>query len=450
IGDSPCCLPYLLNERQENAIKRAGWAGVEVVSVKVRYGPRPLAAHVVGYLGKIDSVSEWRTLNQGEKRYVFNGFVGKAGCEHFYEPVLKGEIPCAVAGLYHDARGKTLSGLGVRVQKQADRKRADLVLTVDARIQQAVEDEMDKRVPQGAVVVLEAGSGDILAVASRPAFNPSALRSTGNPLRKEVFFDRAFAPCPPGSIFKIVVGAAALERGLVGPETRLTCRGDSGPFVRCWYTPGHGSLTFEQAFAHSCNPAFAVVGLTLGKARLLDFCRAFALEDRSAVGFPLPRDPRQDFSRYLRPHNLVNVSIGQGPVLMTPVQVAAVVNTIVNNGVYVKPRLVKGFRWQNREEALPRDPGRRIFSPATAAKLRELMALSTRAGTGRPGYLEGLGSAGKTGTAEANTKTVHTWFAGYAPLNCPRYVIVVMIDGGQSGGQSAAPVFKEIASKLLS
>lgn len=444
----PDALPYVLNAQQEAAVKRAGWAGVEVVPVKLRYGHRPLAAHVVGYLGKIESITEWRKLAKGGKMYAFGDSVGKAGCEYLYEHLLKGTVPSPLAGTYRDARGKTLDGLGVIVRQQRDDSRADVILTLDARVQQIVEEEMEERIPRGAVVVLEAGSGDILAVASRPAFNPADLKGSETSSGGEVFFDRAFAPCPPGSVFKILVGAVALEKGLA-QDARFVCGGEAGPLVRCWNPAGHGEISFAEAFAESCNPAFAEIGLHLGKSSLLDYWRAFALDDRGVVGYPLPRDPRQDPSSLQQTYNLVNLSIGQGPVLVTPVQVAALLNAIVNDGVYVKPRLVKGFRGQRGEESLSRDPGRQVIKAETARSLRELMALSTRAGTGRRGYLESGGSAGKTGTAEVDANTKYAWFAGYAPLEHPRYVVVVMQEGSETGGESAAPVFKEIAAKLL-
>ena len=307
---------------------------------------------------------------------------------------------------------------------------------------------MDKDIPRGAVVVLEAGSGDILAVASRPAFSPgniSGKNGTGN----EAFFDRAFAPYPPGSVFKILVAAAALNEGVVGPETKFFCRGAADSLVRCWKAAGHQEITFARAFAQSCNPVFARVGLALQKGRLLSYCRAFGLEERGVVGYPLPRDPRQDFAFYLGPHNLVNLSIGQGPLLVTPVQVAAIVNAVLNDGVYVRPRLVKGFRWRNREERLPRDAGRQVVTAETARLVRGMMVRAVTAGTARRGYLKGRGSAGKTGSAEAGAERIYAWFAGYAPLDCPRYVIVVMVEGGKSGAQDAAPVFRKIAAKLL-
>jgi penicillin-binding protein 2 len=446
-GD-PYTLPYSVNAQQEAAVKQAGWAGVEVVQVRMRYGQRPLAAHVVGYLGKIESNAEWRKLASSGKMYAFGDYVGKAGCEHLYEHLLKGTVPSPLAGIYRDALGRTLDGLGVLVQEQRDGSRADVVLTLDAKAQRIVEEEMEERIPRGAVVVLEAGSGDILAVASRPSFHPADLKGVEISSGEEVFFDRAFAPYPPGSVFKILVGAAALEKG-IAQDAEFLCGGKAAPFVRCWNSVGHGAISFAEAFAQSCNPAFAEIGLQVGKSTLLDYWQAFALDDRSVAGYPLPRDPRQAPSSLQQPYNLVNLSIGQGPVLVTPVQVAAMVNAVVNDGVYVKPRLVKGFRTQRGEVSLPGDSGRQVIKVETARSLRELLALSTRTGTGQGGYLETGGSAGKTGTAEGIADSKYAWFAGYAPLDNPRYVVVVMHEGSETGGECAAPVFKDIAEKLL-
>lgn len=442
-------LPYPLSEEQARVINRAGWPGVAVVEVKERYGPRPLSVHVVGYLGKIDSLSEWRRLNKGTKRYSYGDYVGKAGLEYHYEHLLKGTVPCRVVGSYRDAKGRTLTGLGVAVRKQADRTRADVVLTLDARLQTVVEDVMDLYVPRGAVVVLEAGTGDILAIGSRPAFLPISPGVIKRGVQEEIFLDRAFSAYPPGSVFKIAVAAAALEEGVVIPGTKYYCRGACDPLVPCWKHKGHEEIDFAKAFAHSCNPTFARVGLKLGKKRLIEYCRAFGLADRSVVGYPLPADSRQDPARYLEPHNLVNISVGQGPVLVTPVQMAALVNTMINDGVYLRPRLVKGFQGPAGTVELPCDAGRRVLSAETARKVREMMVLSTTEGTGSNGFVEGYGSAGKTGTAEADTARSYAWFAGYAPLDRPRFVIVVMVEGGKSGAVDAAPVFREVAERIL-
>lgn len=450
IAENKTLLPYPLSEEQAAAVERAGWPGVAVVPVKERYGPRPLAAHVVGYLGKIDSLAEWRGLNKGTKRYSYGDAVGKAGLEYYYEHLLKGTVPCSVAGSYRDAEGRTLTGLAVEIRNQADTTRADLVLTLDARLQRAVEDIMDSHVPQGAVVVLEAGTGDILAVGSRPSFVPVSPGVVNRSVKGDVFLDRAFSPYPPGSVFKIAVAAAALEEGIVKPGTEYYCRGASDKLVPCWNPDGHKRVDFAQGFAYSCNPTFARVGLKLGKKKLIEYYRAFELADRSVVGYPLPADSRQDPARFLKPHNLVNISVGQGPLLTTPVQIAALVNTMVNDGVYVRPRLVKGFRRPVGIAELPRDTGKRILSAETARTIREMMTLSTTKGTGYRGFLEGFGSAGKTGTAEVDAERTYAWFAGYAPLDRPSYVIVVMIEGGGSGAWDAAPVFREIAGKILS
>lgn len=445
----PVCLPYHLTDRQAVAIEKAGWPGVVVVPYRERYGAKPLAVHVVGHLGRIGSGAEYRKLARTGKPYAFDDYVGRKGCEYYYEYLLKGTIPCAVAGIYRDARGKVISGLGVCVERFKDAGRSDLVLSIDSRVQRAVESVMDARVARGAVVVLAARKGDILSVASRPAFAPAHPYSeqTGN---GAAFVDRAFAPYPPGSVFKILVAAAAYEEGVVKPESRFFCRGAKDPLIPCWLPTGHGAITFARAFAQSCNPVFARVGLALGKTRLLAYYRRCGFTDRGVVGYPLSRDARQEMGSCLSPHNLVNLSVGQGPLLVTPVQVAALVNAVVNDGVYVRPRLVKGFCWHGVWEELPPDAGKRVFSAATAAKLREMMALSVAEGTGRQGGTEEWRCAGKTGTAETGGEKKIAWFAGYAPAERPKYVIVVMVENGKSGAASAAPVFKEIVKRLLS
>ncbi|RDV81764.1 peptidoglycan D,D-transpeptidase FtsI family protein [Ammonifex thiophilus] len=431
-------LPYSLTPEQEEAVKNLNLPGLFVLPYLIRYNSPPLAAHIVGYVGKVSSPEEKRR-SRGE-------WVGKQGCEYFYDAVLQGGFPSLAAGVYRDAQGKLLNGAGVKLFAVADPERGEVELTLDGELQRKVEEVMDKHRFRGAVVVLEVGKGDLLAVASRPAFDPA------HPEKQEPdvsFFDRAFAPYPPGSVFKMVVAAAALEEGVVRPEETFCCRGAEGPLLPCWKKEGHGYLTFRQAFAQSCNPVFAQVGLRLGQEKLIRYCWELCLHERSVIGYPLPADPRQNLKNLMEPYSLANLSVGQGPLLLTPVQVAAVLNTLLNDGVYVRPRLVKGIRQRGKLTELPPDKGKRVFSPAVAREVREMMALAVREGTARLGYIPRVGSGGKTGTAELVGEKRCSWFAGFFPLESPRYVVVVMEEGGRGGGEDAAPLFREIGEALI-
>ncbi len=451
-----CYLPYNITPEQSKAIRRMGWKGVMVLPVQFRFGERTLASHTVGHLGKISSREEYLDLiGQGKKVYHYSDLVGKTGLEKYYEQDLKGSRPQRAVRVFTDARGELLGGPGFEVEDQVeDKERRDLVLTIDSRIQQIVEDVMERRVAKGAVVVMEAGSGDILALASRPGFNPAHLEQNLGAVVEESFFDRCTALYQPGSIFKIVVAAAALEEGAVDFDSRFTCYGEKENLIRCWKDGGHGDIDFLHAFTDSCNPAFARLGLNLGASKLIEYAGRLGLNNQSITGYQLPFDRRQDLDLIGAPYNLVNSSIGQGPVLVTPVQIASMINAIISDGRYREPRLVKQINKNGGSVAreFPADTGREAISPDTAGKLRRLMELAVDEGTGREAMVTVFGgSAGKTGSAQVGNEKgqVNAWFAGYAPRDNPCFVITVLVEDGRSGSESAAPVFRDITEQIL-
>ena len=448
---SPFCLPHPLTEEQEKAVLERGWRGVMVLPFVYYYGERPLAVNVAGHLGKIASPEELHRLSQkGDKFYRLGDLVGKAGLEAIYEYELKGVKPEYAARIFYDAAGRILPGSARVEEKITDTSRCDVVLTLDGRIQAAVEDVMDKRGVRGAVVVLEAGSGDILAMASRPTYRPDRLTEVLRQGEDGAFIDRCTALYQPGSVFKIIVAAAAIEEGTASEERTFFCRGKDDWPVGCHEEHGHGELDLKSAFALSCNPVFARLGNELGAEKLATYAVRFGLENQGAKGYPLDLDKRQDLTVMSKPYNLANVSIGQGPVLVSPLQVAAVVNAIVSGGVYTEPRLVQEVRSRSGRKVreVAADPGVPVISPRTAGALRGMMELAVESGTGKKAHLEYYGSAGKTGSAESGSRT-DAWFAGYAPRDNPRYVAVVLVENGQSGGESAAPLFKEIMERIL-
>jgi len=449
-----CTLPFVPTPVQASLIQSRGWTGVMVLPVKFRYGDRQLAAQVIGHLGKISSWQEFLDLTaQSKKLYHYGDLTGKAGLEKYYESAMKGSWPQKAVRVFADARGNLLGGPEFKVYEQVgDRGRQDLVLTVDARMQKIVEDVMDRKVGKGAVVVLEAGSGDILALASRPGFNPEHPENNNGSQAGVSYFDHCTALYQPGSIFKIVVATAVLEEEIVSPTSHFMCTGENDRLVPCWNKAGHGELDFKKAFAESCNPVFAKVGMELGAGKVIEYARRLGLDNQSIAGYPVPADPRQDLSLIAVPYNLASCSVGQGPVLVTPVQMAAMTNTIVSDGIYREPRLVKELRnsgGKGEQVTLPEEV--RAMSPATAEVLRSLMEEVTGRGSGQEAMVPVTGSAGKTGSAQIgnNKGLVNAWFTGYAPLSQPRFIITVLVEEGESGSKSAAPVFKESMEQIL-
>ncbi len=447
-----------LPESTCTALQQAELPGVKILPVYQRYGSKPLAVHITGQIGKISSLEQFARLQSaGSKAYQLGDWVGQSGLEYFYEQQLKGTLAKRWAGVPVDARGRVIQGPGLLVDSSdSDPGRLNVVTTIDGRVQRIVEDVMDQHIANGAVVVMQAGTGDILAMASRPSYNPEFFQDVSDidELPEELYVNHCTALFQPGSVFKVVLAAAALEEGLVQPDTVFFCAGAAAQPVRCWSDIGHGRLSFEQAFANSCNPAFVELGQRLGAGTIIKFAAALGLDKQKITGYPVPVDMHQDLSLIAGQYNLANSSIGQGPVLVTPVQVTAMMNAIASGGSYYTPRLVTG---------LSDDSGRLVrqfnavqpeqaVSPATAAQLQALLHEVTESGVGQKAALPGVGSAGKTGSAQVNgydDEKVDAWFAGYVPADNPRYVITVLVRGGQSGGDTAAPLFREIATRSL-
>lgn len=448
-------LPFDITPAQAETIRQKFSFGITVLPVKHRYGPDPLAPHITGHLGKIPSPQTLQVLNsQGQKTYNYGDWIGVMGLEKYYEYQLKGHVPVREAHALVDARGRLIGENILRVNNnRLDPGRHDVVTTIDIEVQQVVEKVLDRRVQKGAVVVMRPNSGDILACASRPDFNPAPAKISVDDQKKGAYINRATSFFQPGSLFKITLACAALEEGLKGTDTVFFCDGAKDTPIRCWYSPGHGEISLHDAVVNSCNPAFVQLGEKLGAGIIIEYARKLGLGNNSIIGLPDATGRRQNLKAIAAPFNLANSSIGQGPVLVTPVQLTAMMNVIVSGGYYYQPRIVRELSTANNEAIrFPSPAGERVISQSTAGALREMLEDVTRVGVGRNAFIEPCGSAGKTGSAQVRTEngeTINAWFSGYFPLDEPRYVITVLVQDGESGGDTAAPVFKEIARELM-
>lgn len=414
--------------------------GVVLTRINARYSN--LASHVIGYMNAVDNR-------------------GVSGIEQAYDSVLRGPQASYVAAMI-DASQKPIPGLGFRKVGPADSiDSGQVVLTIDRSIQSVVERVLDRRMEKGSVVIIDPHSGEVLAMASRPNFRAEQLSEYLN-LPASPLINRAVMGYQPGSVFKLVIAAAALEERVVQPNQMFFDAGyidvNNIRFQGWDYEKGsRGQITFTQALAYSSNPVFIQVGLTLGAEKVIAYAQKFGfgqpagLVIQDEVGGNLP-NPAQIYAG-----DLANLSIGQGMLEVTPVQIASLVATLINDGIKVQPRLVKKVvEPGSRVQEMPAvRTGARVVSARTASALREMMRAVTSYGTGMAAQVDRYGSAGKTGSAETGKTGVsgksinHAWFAGYAPLNNPRYVAVVFIEEGMSGGDVAAPIFREIMENLL-
>ncbi|GBC81197.1 Stage V sporulation protein D [bacterium HR10] len=423
---------------EATAIQALGLPGIHFVTENKRTYPNgELAAHVLGYAG-IDEV-------------------GLDGVEFTYDREIRGEE--STVFVYRDARGRTYE----RAQRPVTRGH-DLVLTLDATIQFHTERELREAVRRtgarsGIAIVLDPKTGEILALANAPTFDPNIFWRAPDEARR----NRAVRDLyEPGSVFKIVTFAAALEEGLLRPSEIIECLGgrivlagrairDHRPFFR---------LTAREVLEQSSNVGTIQIALRVGAERLAQYIERFGFGRRT--GIELPGEARGLIRpvRRWRPVSIGAIAIGQ-EIGVTALQMAAAMAVIANEGVWVQPHLVRAVRSREGEVVRRADPERRrVISAATARALADLLQGVVERGTGRLAQLSGYSAAGKTGTAQqfdprtrrySKTRYVAS-FAGFAPVADPRIVVLVALDHPRTrhyGGEVAAPVFKRIAEAAL-
>ncbi len=418
------------------------------------YPHGPLAAHLLGYAGEV-SAAELDTLEADG--YRSGDLIGRTGVERRYEDWLRGED--GVEYVVVNARGRRVSILQEGDAKPA-RPGQDLTLTLDLKVQRALEEAMDG-VARGAAVALDPRDGGILALVSRPTYDPNEFsRGLSHARWRELsggganpLLNRAIQGVyPPASTFKIVTMAAALIRGVARPGTRLApCAGGmvyGGRRFGCWDRAGHGSLDFVGALQHSCDVYFYQIGLRLGLADLGRTARALGLGARTGVDLPqearglIPDaayyDRRWGAGRW-RSGLLLNLAIGQGELLLTPLQMALLAAEAANGARPLRPHLVArvGQGGVFRPER-PAQPG--LAAETTVwATVREAMELTVSAGTGGAARVPGVRVAGKTGTAQNPHGGDHALFICFAPVDSPTVAVAVVVENAGHGGSVAAP-----------
>lgn len=456
-------------------ITEQAWSlpGVELELAPVRSYPHgTLGAHVVGHLQRHDDYDE----EDGTFDYRLRDYRGAMGLEAAYDRELRGQAG-ARSILVNSAGYRHRRGREVFAPPQPG---LNLVTTLDMDLQKATERALgsvsgDER---GAVVVMSPANGDILALASAPAFDPAEFINGVTSFRWTNFFlaepatpmmNRAtYGQYAPGSTFKIIDALAFLEAGL-NPEERYTVEPDPRNPSRGAYMLGRrpigdtappGEYDFRRAFIRSSNSYFIHHGLQLGWERLTAAGLSFGLgqhtgiriAEESAGNFPTMGAVRE---RGWTQGNLANVSIGQ-EITLTPLQLAVAVSAVANGGRVFWPRLVDRLE---AEDPLSDTPPTQVKPGQVRAELRIKPAHFSRVrtamrddvldpeGTGKAARLPDFEVCGKTGTAEIKgngRKDKVTWFASFAPYDAPRYVVIVMVESGSSGGGTCAPVARQI------
>ncbi|SDY62565.1 peptidoglycan glycosyltransferase [Proteiniborus ethanoligenes] len=329
----------------------------------------------------------------------------------------------------------------------------NLILTVDHDIQSYAYKLLNGK--KGAIVLMNPKNGEIYAMVSSPSFNPSNLKEKWEDIvssEDSPLLNRAtMGVYTPGSIFKIIVAAAALERDKIS-ET-YNCEGSiniDGYILKDYQGSAHGEINLGEALAQSCNVAFSQIGLELGEDKLRKTSEKFMLN--SNIPFDL-RTAKSIFPEKISNKPELGASaIGQGKLLVTPLNMVMVASAIANNGDIVKPILVKEI--VNNEGKVLKSSKTEILSKATSVEvsqgLKEMMIQTVEKGTGKKARIKNIKVAGKTGTAQNETGKEHAWFVGFAPADEPLVSVVVIIENsGKTGGTEAAPIAGDLMKKAI-
>lgn len=395
-----------------------------------RYEKDGIANHVIGYTRASDNK-------------------GVAGLEYTFNEYLTGKRE-SILSVMMDASDRVIPGRVSAKGRSLSHKGNNIVLTLDYNVQKVVEQHAERLDKRGAIIVVDVKTGDILAMASRPNFDQTNINKSSEVSGS--LLNNCILPYQLGSVFKIITTAAALENGTITEENTYYCSGFT--YVQGWkyqcYTEddgGCGHITFKEAFARSCNTTFIQVAQQIGGDKILEMAQRFGLGQRVNVLLPWEREGSLPLVEETKGPGIGNLTLGQGEVQVTPLQVADIITTIANNGIRKKLRLVDSIRdakdniiSENRKG----DMGR-VIDINTALSLKKLLAKATMEGTGINAYIEEVGgTAGKTGTAAFSEDINYIWFAGYYPVEQPRYTIVVFNVGQGSSSQKAVPIFKDI------
>jgi len=450
--------------------------GIIVSSIPVRYYPYgTLACHLLGHLGEISP----QELKKPEfSQYKVGDFIGKYGVEQKMEFYFKG-----TDGGYQtvvDAKGYKISIVG----KVDPIPAYNVVLTICVDLQKAAEEALGDR--SGAVIAINPNNGQVMAMVSRPAFNPNLfargisaqdwdnlVNNPGHPLLNRCIQGLH----PPGSTYKLITSAAALEEGLVTPDTTFICKGFfklGNRSYRCWRRSGHGEVDLMKGLIESCDVYFYNLGLLLGPDILARYAKNFGFGKPSGIDLLYEKSgfvPSSDW--YRRRYGIpwqdgesLSIAIGQGSNQVTPLQLLIAYASIANGGLLYKPiyidkivnvegRIIKRFK--------PIIMGRVNLSQSNIKFLKECLwgAVNSPSGTGWRSKLPDIDVAGKTGTAQVvsikresslhqdQRFLDHAWFVGFAPKEDAQIAVVVLVEHGGHGGSTSAPIAKKIISKFF-
>lgn len=427
--------PFVLSD----TLLPEGLPGVYTFSCHQRYGEDQLAPHLIGYLN-----------NEGQ---------GVTGLEKSFDELLEStgrtvQLVCSLDGLQ-----RPISGAEPEIREEGSGE-GGVVLTLDKEVQAVIEEVGGALLKKGAIVVMDSYSGEIHGLASFPDYDPHHLSVSLADSENTPMINRALLPYSVGSTFKVVTAAAALEAGADMTEL-VDCVGYvdvSGQIFRCHRRSGHGELDMLDAMKESCNPYFIHLGLEVGGQKLLETAKRFGFGQKLplADGIAAAAGSLPSEGTLQSPAAVANLSFGQGELGASPLQVARMMAAVVNGGYLVMPKLVIGETLDgsvvNRGAAPLK---KRILEADIAAQLQAFLIHCVMVSDGQNALPQTTTAGGKTATAqtgrfdEEGNELEHGWFAGFFPAVNPSYVVVVLSEDSGFGNDTAAPVFSQIADRIL-
>jgi penicillin-binding protein 2 len=459
--------------------------GIKIKAEPLRnYVYKGLMSHTLGYLGEI---SKSKLKNTNNPFYSQGDFVGKNGLENVFESTLRGKK--GHKEVEADVSGRELKTIRKLPPESGD----NLVLTLDVKVQEELEKVMTttpEKIVNGSAVVIKVQTGEILAIASKPTFDPNEFAAGITAVNWRKLINDEMHPLqnrsihsqyPPGSTYKIAVAYAALEEGVVDPETTIYCPGHfklgRGRY-RCWKKRGHGAVNLHDALVQSCDVYFYTVGHRMGIDTLARYAKKFGFGSPAGVGLSreksgLVPSTQWKLKNRKKPWLLgetISASIGQGYNLVTPLQQANMIAAVANGGMLLKPYLVKRIEEPGGttiKEFFPEIRREIAGNTENLEVIRKALrdVVNGPRGTGKRSRLKNVIVSGKTGTVQvvrmkSNEELKkedevpykyrdHAWFVAFAPYEKPEIAVAVLVEHGGHGGATAAPIAQKVFKKYF-
>jgi penicillin-binding protein 2 len=463
----PLFLPIVIKDNlSQEEVARIESRRIEFPELIVEAEPKrsyprgSFAAHVLGYLQEVSPV-EIQSGGYADRR--IGDLIGKTGLEKEYESLMVGEEGQLLEIV--DSLGRRKEELSRRDPK----KGRDVFVTLDLALQVKAEELLAER--EGAIVVMDVSSGEVLALASFPTFDPNKFITRFTPNEWLEFVNNPDHPLEnrairglysPGSVFKLVMALAALDLRLISDKTTFYCSGSvriyNHPFA-CWFKPGHGSMDLYHGIQKSCNVYFYQLGVRLGIEEIARYSRMLGLGSETRIDLsgekaglvPDPEWKRRTRNAPWYPGETISVSIGQGPLLVTPLQTAVMTAAVASRGTIVRPHLLLSQSFANDDSQIDLDPA------LMEKVIRGMWMAVNQQGSARAARVADFDVCGKTGSTQVvsrataermkeagQTITTHSWFSGFAPRDNPKIVVTVIVEFGGMGGSTAAPIAREL------